>query len=71
MDWEGGREGGVEDRRGSSGGGGLGAPHLIGGGGIAVIVIALIAYFVFHIDPRVILSDLSTDSQVEAPADPG
>ncbi len=53
MDWEEGRTSGVEDRRGQ--GGGFGAPHYIGGGGIGAIVIALIGYFVFHIDPRALL----------------
>ncbi|MDP3736524.1 MAG: neutral zinc metallopeptidase [Hyphomonadaceae bacterium] len=46
MRWLGGRRGGgVEDRRGLSGGG------VMAGGGIGVAVIALIGYFVFGIDP--------------------
>jgi|TARA_R110002020_G_scaffold105961_2_gene246854 uncharacterized protein len=45
MRWQGGRKGGkVEDRRGMSGG-------TVAGGGIGVLVIALIGYFVFGIDP--------------------
>ncbi|MHB0964708.1 MAG: neutral zinc metallopeptidase, partial [Gemmatimonadaceae bacterium] len=44
MRWQGGRQGGnVEDRRGLSG--------KTAGGGIGVVVIALIGYFVFGIDP--------------------
>ncbi len=64
MKWEDGRESGVEDRRGS--GGGLGAPHLIGGGGVVTLVVALIGYFVFHIDPAQLLS-----SQSLSPVDQG
>jgi len=45
MRWRGGqRGGGVEDRRGMSGG-------AVTGGGIGVIVLSLIGYFVFGIDP--------------------
>ena len=46
MRWQGGRQGGggVEDRRGMGGG-------TIAGGGIGVMVIAAIGYFVFGIDP--------------------
>ncbi len=46
MRWDMGRESGVEDRRG------LGPAHLIGGGGVGAVVLALIGYFVFGIDPR-------------------
>ena len=47
MRWKGGRTGGnVEDRRGMSGGG------KAAGGGIGIIAIALIGYFVFGIDPQ-------------------
>ncbi len=67
MDWEEGRTSGVEDRRGS---GGLGAPHYIGGGGVLAIVIALIGYFVFHIDPRTILAAENQTVPAEAPAQP-
>ncbi len=49
MKWEEGREGEVEDRRG------LSAGHYVGGGGVAVIVIALIGYFFFGIDPSKII----------------
>lgn len=47
MRWQGGREGGgnVEDRRGLGGGG------AVAGGGIGVMVLAAIGYFVFGIDP--------------------
>jgi uncharacterized protein len=46
MKWQGGRRGGnVEDRRG------LG-PGTAAGGGLGVIVIALIGYFVFGVDPQ-------------------
>jgi uncharacterized protein len=45
MKWQGGRKGGnVEDRRGMSGG-------AAAGGGIGVIVVALIGYYVFGMDP--------------------
>lgn len=59
VDWEGGRRGGVEDRRG------LGGRALIGGGSIGAVVIALVGYFVFGIDPQVLLSQTS---QVSGPA---
>jgi uncharacterized protein len=46
MRWQGGRRGGgVEDRRG------LGGGTMAAGGGIGVVVISLIGYFVFGIDP--------------------
>jgi uncharacterized protein len=46
MRWQGGRRGGgIEDRRGISGGG------VAAGGGIGVVIISLIGYFVFGIDP--------------------
>lgn len=47
MDWRGGRRGGggIEDRRGMGAGG-------IAGGGIGVLVLAAIGYFVFGIDPQ-------------------
>jgi len=50
MRWDLGRESGVEDRRG------LGAGHLIGGGGIGAVILAAIGYFVFGIDPRTTMS---------------
>lgn len=47
MKWQGGRRGGnIEDRRGLSPG------AAVGGGGLGVLVIALIGYFVFGIDPQ-------------------
>jgi len=48
--WQGGRRSGVEDRRG------LGAGTAIGGGGIGMVLIALVGYFVFGIDPQALLS---------------
>lgn len=47
MKWQGGRRGGnIEDRRG------LSPSAAVGGGGLGVLVIALIGYFVFGIDPQ-------------------
>lgn len=47
MRWQGGRRGGnIEDRRGMSAG------AVAGGGGIGVIIIALIGYFVFGMEPQ-------------------
>jgi uncharacterized protein len=58
MKWQGGRRGGnVEDRRG------LG-PGAAAGGGLGVIVIALIGYFVFGIDPSQTQAVLGGGSQV-------
>lgn len=51
MRWQGGRRGGnIEDRRGMSPG------AAVGGGGIGLIIIALIGYFVFGIEPSQIAS---------------
>ena len=65
MLWEGGRQGGgVEDRRGM---GGVG----IAGGGIGTVVVALIGYFVFGIDPNVtqqVVSQFDTGAQQEGKA---
>ncbi|MCU0730609.1 MAG: neutral zinc metallopeptidase [Hyphomonas sp.] len=59
MKWQGGRRGGnVEDRRGLSPG------AAVGGGGLGVIVIALIGYFVFGIDPSQTQAVLGDGSQV-------
>ena len=58
MKWQGGRRGGnVEDRRG------LG-PGAAAGGGLGVIVIALIGYFVFGIDPSQTQAVLGGGSQI-------
>ncbi len=47
MKWQGGRRGGnIEDRRGMSPG------AAVGGGGIGIIIIALIGYFVFGMEPQ-------------------
>lgn len=47
MKWQGGRRGGnIEDRRGLSPG------AAVGGGGIGVVIIALIGYFVFGMEPQ-------------------
>jgi uncharacterized protein len=55
MQWTRGRQStNVEDRRGM-GGGRIGGPAMIGGGGIGVLVLALVAMF-FGVDPSVILS---------------
>ncbi len=59
MKWQGGRRGGnVEDRRGLSPG------AVVGGGGLGVIVIALIGYFVFGIDPSRTQAVLGDGAQV-------
>lgn len=66
MRWgEGRRSENIEDRRG------MRMPGGIAGGGIGVVVIALIAMF-FGVDPRVILQDTGSPqpSQSGAPADP-
>lgn len=58
MKWQGGRRGGnVEDRRG------LG-PGAAAGGGLGVIVIALIGYFLFGIDPSQTQAVLGGGSQI-------
>jgi uncharacterized protein len=54
MRWEGGRRGGVEDRRG------MGGPGMIGGGGIVAVLIALAGYYFFGIDPQAIMSGLES-----------
>jgi predicted metalloprotease len=59
MDWEGGRRSdNVEDRRGISVGG-------VAGGGIGVVVIAVIAMFL-GVDPRVVLQEMG-QGQTQAP----
>jgi predicted metalloprotease len=46
MRWQGGRKGGnIEDRRGMG-------PGKVAGGGIGILVIALIGYFVFGMEPE-------------------
>jgi uncharacterized protein len=51
--WQGGRRGGIEDRRGMSAG------TVVGGGGLGAVVIALIGYFVFGIDPQTLLGQMN------------
>jgi uncharacterized protein len=66
MRWESGRRSeNIEDRRG------MRMPGGIAGGGIGVVVIALIAMF-FGVDPRVILQDAGSPqpAQTGAPVDP-
>ena len=59
MKWQGGRRGGnVEDRHGMS------PTAAVGGGGLGVMVIALIGYFVFGIDPSQTQAVLGEASQV-------
>lgn len=61
MDWEGGRRSeNVEDRRGISVGG-------VAGGGIGVVVIAVIAMFL-GVDPRVVLQEMG-QGQTQAPTE--
>ncbi len=65
MKWEGGRESdNVEDRREDSGGGGMGRG--IAGGGIGVVLIAVVAMFL-GVDPSMILGLLGGGGQ-QAPA---
>jgi uncharacterized protein len=60
MKWEGNRESeNVEDVRGSSGGGGGGGFRLGGGVGVGTIAIALVAGWIFGINPLTILGVLS------------
>src|SRR6187549_3334496 len=62
MRWQGGRSSGnIEDRRG------LG-PIGVGGVGVGGVVLALIGYFVFGIDPSTTTSILGGASQVEQQA---
>ena len=75
MKWEGERQSeNVEDRRGMGGGGG--GPRLIGGRGIGVgtIVVALVAGWMFGINPLTVLGLLSgggvPDTVQQAPAGP-
>ncbi|HVY08304.1 MAG TPA: neutral zinc metallopeptidase [Burkholderiales bacterium] len=69
MDWEGGRRSdNVEDRRG------IGIPGGVAGGGIGVVVLALVAMF-FGVDPRVVLQEVGQDQatsgqQQAVPVDP-
>ncbi len=58
MRWDLGRTSGVQDRRG------MGAGAIAGGGGIVTVVVALIGYFVFGIDPRTFLDTAQTTQSV-------
>lgn len=52
MRWQGGRRGGnVEDRRGVSGG-------KVAGGGVGVLLLAVVAYFLFGTDPATIMQEV-------------
>lgn len=70
MRWDLGRTSGVQDRRG------IGMGGAVGGGGIAVVIIALVGYFFFGIDPRTFLGSGTTTQpvagggQIEASACP-
>ena len=70
MRWTYGRESNnVEDARG---GGGIGGPAMIGGGGIGIAVLALVAMF-FGVDPRVVLNGVGgggQDAGYQQPAQP-
>jgi predicted metalloprotease len=62
MKWQGGRRGGnIEDRRGLSPG------AAVGGGGIGIILLALIGYFVFGMEPQQI-AELASQQQQGAGA---
>lgn len=62
MKWQGGRRGGnIEDRRGMSPG------AAVGGGGIGIILLALIGYFVFGMEPQQI-AELASQQQQGAGA---
>lgn len=50
MKWQLGRRGGIEDRRGK------GAAGALGGGSIGLAIIAMIAYFVFGVDPQTVMN---------------
>jgi predicted metalloprotease len=70
MRWEGQRESSnIEDRRGGGdgGGGGVGLPIGRGGIGLGTIVIALVAGWIFGINPLTLLGVLGGDGQVEIP----
>lgn len=65
MKWQGGRRGGnIEDRRGMSPG------AAVGGGGIGVIIIALIGYFVFGMEPEQI-AEMASQQQGSASQEAG
>ncbi|TWI63668.1 hypothetical protein IP91_03640 [Pseudoduganella lurida] len=67
MRWDGNRESdNVEDRRGDGGGGG-GGGFSFGGGSLSIggVVIALIASFIFGINPLTLLSGMSGGGQVQ------
>lgn len=60
MKWQGGRRGGnIEDRRGMSPG------AAVGGGGIGIIILALIGYFVFGMEPQQI-AEMASQQQGSA-----
>lgn len=68
MKWEGGRESdNVEDRRSEGGGGGGGGIRGVAGGGIGVVLIAVVAMFL-GVDPSMILSLLGGGGQQSPPS---
>ena len=61
MRWQGGRKGGnIEDRRGMG-------PGKVAGGGIGILVIALIGYFVFGMEPEDVAKMVSEQPASSAP----
>ncbi|HPF23191.1 MAG TPA: neutral zinc metallopeptidase [Hyphomonas sp.] len=65
MKWQGGRRGGnIEDRRGMG-------PGTVAGGGIGVLIVALIGYFVFGMEPEDIAQMVGDTSSVSSSSQEG